>query len=77
MAWVKRARPPLVWTDVALGRPVGLGVPTDRIYLNERLRHQHEPDLDQALAAIRAGDTDTRSTADDRAKAFDLLPASH
>jgi hypothetical protein len=74
---VKRARPPRVWTDVALGRPVELGVATDRIYLDERLRHQREPDLDQALAAISAGDTDTRSTADDRAKALDLLPTSH
>jgi hypothetical protein len=52
-------------------------VATDRIYLDERLRHQREPDLDQALAAISAGDTDTRSTADDRAKALDLLPTSH
>ena len=51
-------------------------MPTDRIYLDEMLRHQHEPDLGQALAAVRAGDTYTRSTADDRAKALDLHPGA-
>jgi DNA invertase Pin-like site-specific DNA recombinase len=38
---------------------IGLGVPEDRIYLDRGLTgtHRNRPGLDQALAAVRAGDT--------------------
>lgn len=47
--------------DVAAQRAIllGLGVPDDRIYVDEGLTgtHRNRPGLDQALAAVRAGDT--------------------
>jgi DNA invertase Pin-like site-specific DNA recombinase len=36
---------------------ISLGVPTDRIYLDKGLTSRARPGLDQALAAVRAGDT--------------------
>jgi DNA invertase Pin-like site-specific DNA recombinase len=45
--------------DSRIQPPTGLGVPEDRIYLDKGLpgTNRERPGVDQALAAVRAGDT--------------------